>query len=54
MRIAELFTRKIKDKNGNESEEDWVAIKKSNGRLIKKMSLESYLNTNRYHPAILS
>jgi len=53
MRIAELFTRKYQDKEGNETEEDWVAIKKSNGRLIKQMSLESYLNTNRHHPAIL-
>ena len=53
MKIAELFTRNMKDKNGKAYEEDWVAIKKSNGRLIKQMSLESYLKTNRYHPAIL-
>ena len=53
MKIAELFTRNMKDKNGRDYEEDWVAIKKSSGRLIKLMSLENYLKTNMYHPAIL-
>ena len=53
MEIAELFTRKMKDKSGNELEVDWVAIKKSSGKLVKQMSLEDYLKTNRHHPAIL-
>ncbi|MCK5396897.1 MAG: hypothetical protein KAJ33_01440 [Thermoplasmata archaeon] len=53
MEIAELFTRKMKDKNGKEYEEDWVAIKKPNGKLVKQMRFEDYLKTNRYHPAIL-
>ena len=53
MRLAEVFTRKMKDKEGNVFEEDWVVIKKRNGKLIKLMSLENYLNTNKYHPAIL-
>ena len=53
MKIAELFIRNMKDKDGNESEEDWVAIRKPNGKLVKQMSLESYLKTNRHHPAIL-
>jgi len=43
MKVVELFTRKMKDKDGNEFEEDWVAIKKASGRLIKQMNLESYL-----------
>ena len=53
MKIAELFIRNLKDKDGNELEEDWVAIKKPSGRLVKQMSLENYLKTNRHHPAIL-
>ena len=53
MKIAEVFTRKLKDKEGNVFEEDWVAIKKQSGKIIKLMSLENYLNTNQYHPAIL-
>ena len=53
MKIAEVFTRKMKDKEGNVFEEDWVVIKKSSGKWIKLMSLENYLNTNKHHPAIL-
>ena len=53
MKIAEIFTRKMKDKEGNIFEEDWVAIKKQNGKMIRLMSLEDYLKTNMYHPAIL-
>jgi hypothetical protein len=52
MMIAEVFSRKRTDPNGCTYDEDWVIIKKASGHVVKKMSLEHYLNTSRFHPAI--
>lgn len=50
MRIAELFIRVKKDKEGNAFEEPWVVIKKKNGKVIKKLRFKHYQKTKSNLP----
>ncbi len=50
MRIAELFIRVKKDKEGNTFEEPWVVITKKNGKVIKKLRYKHYEKTKHSLP----
>lgn len=48
--FAEIFIRKKRDEDGKETEEPWVAVKKSNGKVIKKLRYVHYRKTKQRKP----
>lgn len=48
--VSEIFIRKRKGTDGNVLEEAWVAVKKSNGKIIKKLRYSHYIKTRMREP----